>query len=400
MNARFLWWLAALVAGAALLAEVLLRPPSTDERLHLLVILAAPAVVTAALVPVLRRWVSRRASVAGAALLVGLCSLALGAATTSAASNAMFLSNHDFRLFLVVLLLSCGIALAVGVQLSAPLARDIARLGQVAEAVAAGDLDVRTEIHRKDEVGRAAAAVDEMVQSLRAAAEERQRLAQARQLLFTSVGHDLRTPLAAMRAALESVQDGVARDPDRYLQIVGSELHNVEALLDQMTAFARIESGAPLGQRELVAMAEVAHEAVEALGPLAERRDVQLAVEAADAGTVRAPPLDLARCLRNLVENAIAHSPAGGKVTVTVMAAADGVEARVRDDGPGFPADFREHAFEPFTRADPARTTRTGHAGLGLAITRALTLQHDGRVWLGPGPGGDVRIWFPTGAST
>ena len=400
MNARFLWWLAALVAGAALLAEVLLRPPSTDERLHLLVILAAPAVVTAALVPVLRRWVSRRASVAGAALLVGLCSLALGAATTSAASNAMFLSNHDFRLFLVVLLLSCGIALAVGVQLSAPLARDIARLGQVAEAVAAGDLDVRTEIHRKDEVGRAAAAVDEMVQSLRAAAEERQRLAQARQLLFTSVGHDLRTPLAAMRAALESVQDGVARDPDRYLQIVGSELHNVEALLDQMTAFARIESGAPLGQRELVSMAEVAHEAVEALGPLAERRDVQLAVEAADAGTVRATPLDLARCLRNLVENAIAHSPAGGKVTVTVMAAADGVEARVRDDGPGFPADFREHAFEPFTRADPARTTRTGHAGLGLAITRALTLQHDGRVWLGPGPGGDVRIWFPTGAST
>ncbi len=400
MNARFLWWLAALVAGAALLAEVLLRPPSTDERLHLLVILAAPAVVTAALVPVLRRWVSRRASVAGAALLVGLCSLALGAATTSAASNAMFLSNHDFRLFLVVLLLSCGIALAVGVQLSAPLARDIARLGQVAEAVAAGDLDVRTEIHRKDEVGRAAAAVDEMVQSLRAAAEERQRLAQARQLLFTSVGHDLRTPLAAMRAALESVQDGVARDPDRYLQIVGSELHNVEALLDQMTAFARIESGAPLGQRELVSMAEVAHEAVEALGPLAERRDVQLAVEAADAGTVRATPLDLARCLRNLVENAIAHSPAGGTVTVTVVASGGGVEARVRDDGPGFPADFREHAFEPFTRADPARTTRTGHAGLGLAITRALTLQHDGRVWLGPGPGGDVRLWFPTGAST
>jgi signal transduction histidine kinase len=73
----------------------------------------------------------------------------------------------------------------------------------------------------------------------------------------------------------------------------------------------------------------------------------------------------------------------------------DGVGVRVLDDGPGFPADFRAHAFDPFTRADPARTTRTGHAGLGLAITRALVQQHGGRAWLGDGPGGDVRLWFP-----
>lgn len=399
MSARFIAALAALVVGAALLAEVLLRPPTTDERMHLLAILAAPAVVTAALVPLLRRWVSRRASVAGAALLVGLCSLALGAATTSAASNAMFLSNHDFRLFLVVLLLSCGIALAVGVQLSAPLARDIARLGHVAEAVAGGDLDVRTQIVRNDEVGRAATAVDAMVVALRAAAEERQRLAEARQLLFTSVGHDLRTPLAAMRAAVESLQDGVARDPDRYLGLIGSELHNVEALLDQLTAFARIESGAPVGPREHVSVAEVAHEAVEALGPLADRRGVSLRVVADGPGAVVATPLDIARCLRNLVENAVAHSPDGGEVVVSVSATADGVEVQVVDQGPGFPAEFRDQAFEPFTRADPARTTRTGHAGLGLAITRALAVQHGGRAWLGPGPGGDVRLWFPSGGS-
>ena len=339
---------------------------------------------------------------AGAALMVGVCSLAIGAATTSAASNAMFLSDHDFRLFLVVLLLSCGLALLVGVQLSAPMARDIARLGDVAEAVAAGDLSVRTAITRRDEVGRTAAALDSMVAALRAAAEERARLADARQMLFTSVGHDLRTPLAAMRAAVESLQDGVATDPDRYLGVIGSELHNVEALLDQLTAFARIESGAPLGPQEMVAVAEVADEAVEALGPLAERRGVKLALVADGPGTVRATVLDVSRCLRNLVENAITHSPHGGSVRVEVGPAADaagepGVEVRVLDQGPGFPAEFRDRAFEPFTRADPARTTRTGHAGLGLAITRALAQQHGGRAWLGAGPGGDVRLWFPTG---
>ena len=77
------------------------------------------------------------------------------------------------------------------------------------------------------------------------------------------------------------------------------------------------------------------------------------------------------------------------------VAAGGGVAVTVVDEGAGFPADFRALAFEPFTRADPARATRTGHAGLGLAITRALVQQHGGRVWLGDGPGGDLRLWFP-----
>jgi HAMP domain-containing protein len=258
---------------------------------------------------VLRRWVSSRASVAGAALVVGLCSLALGAVTTSAASNAMFLSSHDYRLFLVVLVLSCGIALVVGSQLTRPLARDIARLGQVAEQVAAGDLTVRTGVRRKDEVGRTAVAVDAMVQSLQAAADERERLAAARQMLFTGIGHDLRTPLAAMRAAVESLQDGIAPDPDRYLGLVGNELSNVEALLDQLVEFARIESGQRTLARESVSVAELAHEAIEALAPVADRRAVQLGLRQSGPALITANSLDISRVMRNLVENAIRHAP-------------------------------------------------------------------------------------------
>lgn len=409
MNWRMLLWLAVLVVGAAVLAEVLLSPPSADERWHLLAILAAPAVVAAALVPVLRRWVAGRASVAGAALVVGLCSLALGAITTSAASNAMFLSSHDYRLFLVVLVLSCGIALVVGTQLTRPLARDIARLGHVAEQVAAGDLTARTGIERKDEVGRTAAAVDAMVHSLHDAALERERLAAARQMLFTSIGHDLRTPLAAMRAAVESLQDGIAPDPVRYLGVVGNELDNVEALLDQLVEFARIESGQRVHTSEVVSVSEIAHEAIEALTPVADRRGVRLTLRTDHPAHVSANQLDVSRALRNLLENAIRHSPADGTVTVSIdhgmpidhstsVDGRRGVTVQVVDQGDGFPTDFREHAFDPFTRADPARATRTGHAGLGLAITRALVQQHGGRAWLGDGPGGDVRIWFPSHA--
>jgi signal transduction histidine kinase len=395
MTGRLIMWLAVLVVAASLLAEILLQPATATERLHLLLILAAPAAIAVVVAPLLRRWVSSRASVAGAALVVGLCSLALGAIASSAASNAMFVSAHDYRLFIVVLLLSCGIALAVGSQLTRPLALDIARLGEVARLVAEGDLTVRTGIGRSDEVGRTAAALDQMVVALDTAKFERDRMAAARHMLFTSVGHDLRTPLSAIRAAVESIQDGLADDPDRYMTLIGNELGNVEALLDQLVEFARIESGQRHGTTETVSVAEVASEAVEAFEPLARRRGVQLDLHTDGPAFVTATALDLRRALRNPLENAIGHCGPDGVVQVFVRDHPGGVDVQILDNGPGFPAAFRAHAFDPFTRADPARTTRTGHAGLGLAITRGLVQQHGGRAWLGDGPGGDVRLSFP-----
>ncbi len=397
MSWRLIGWLTGIFVAALVFAEVLLQPPNGHERLHLMAILGAPALVTALLVPLAGKWVSARTSVAGTALLVGLSSLTLGAVTTSAASNAMFLSSHDFRLFLVVLVLSSGIALAVGSHLTRPLSLDIARLGEVAERVAAGDFTARTGISRHDEVGRTAQAVDSMVAALDEAADQRKRAASARQLLFTSIGHDLRTPLSAMRAAVESLQDGLAPDPARYFEIIGGQLDNVEGLLDQLVEYARIESGQNNRERTTVSIAELAHEAVEALSPLAHRRDVDVQLQSDGPAVVVASTTDMSRVLRNLLENAIRHSPSGKSVNVAVRTGSE-IEVAVHDQGPGFPDDFRDHAFEPFTRADPARNTRTGHSGLGLAIARALVESHGGRIWLAAaarGSGGDVRFSIP-----
>ncbi len=421
MNKRLVVSLGALAVLAIVLADVLLRPPTGGERIHLTLILLLPVVATAVTVPLLRRWVSRRASVAGAALFVGLCSLGLGAVTTSAASNAMFLSSHDYRLFLVVLMLSCGIALVVGAQLTRPLATDIRRLGEVAGRVAEGDLRAHTGIDRRDEVGKTATAVDVMVDSLAAAADERDRNSAARQQLFTSLGHDLRTPLAAMRAAVESLQDGIAPDPDRYLTILGNQVNSIEVMLDQLFAYARIESGHQGASRETVSLAELADEAVEALTPLAHRFDVRLRLSADQPGFVNVSSVEMSRVLRNLIENAIRHSPENGSVCVTVTESEPGlvrssfcgpdlggpdlggpglggpdlVQLSVRDQGSGFPTEFRAQAFEPFTRADSARNARTGHAGLGLAITKGIVTAHDGHIWLGDGPGGEVHVTLP-----
>ena len=384
--------LAAVVGVSAVVAAALLRPPA-DEWVTFAVVLGVPALVACASVPLLRRWVSGRSSVAAMSLAVGLCSLAVGMITSSSASRAMFISSHDYRLFLVLLVLACGIALVVGDQLVAPVARDIQRLGAVAEAVADGDLTQRTDIHRSDEVGRAAVAVDRMVARLADAQREREAVAGARQHLLSSVSHDLRTPLAAMRAAVESVRDGVADDPDRYLALVEHHLTTMEQLLDQLHQYARIESGQAARHREVVSLSELADETVETLTPIADRRGITLVATADGPAHASVNATEMSRVLRNLLDNAIRHSPAGGRVLLRVRDGAS-VVVSVTDEGPGFPDSFRPIAFEPFTRADEARGAG-GSSGLGLAIAKALVEGHGGTIRLGTGPGGDVIIELP-----
>jgi signal transduction histidine kinase len=392
--------LVAFVAVVVGLAMALLRPPSS-ERLELVWVLTLPAAVAVAAVPLLRRWVMQRRSVAGAALAVGLCSLAIGAIGSTAASEAMFLTGHDFRLFLVMAVLSAGIALYVGSQLSRPLAADVRRLGSVATAGADGDLTVRTGVHRRDEVGATAAAVDRMIAQLAAAEADRERLAEARRDLLTGVGHDLRTPLAAMRSAVESLQDGVAPDPERYLSVLAAQIDTVSGLVEQLFVYARLEAGERPTDLSRVSVAELADEAAEALAPVADRRHVKIDLHADGAAFVHGSPSGLSRVLRNLLDNAVRHAPAESVVALAITTPPGHVDVRVVDHGAGFPAEFRARAFEPFTRADPARTA-DGQAGLGLAITKAIVDGHGGTITLGDGPGGDVRVRLPasTGSTT
>lgn len=394
MIRRLVLALAALVALTVVLAEVLLDPARGD-RGQLLIILIAPALVAACLTPLLARWVSSRASVTGVALAVGLCSLALGAITSSAASNAMFVSSHDYRLFLVVLVLSSGISLVVASQLSLPITRDVRRLGEVAQQVAGGDLSVTTGIERHDEVGAAATALDQMIESLRSAEADRGRLAISRQHLFTSIGHDLRTPLAAMQAAVESLEDGVAPDPQRYLGVLATQLRTLDGMLDQMVEFSRLESGHTSESSTWVSLTELADESVEALSPLAHRRSIDLVVAADGPARVMGSPRDLARVIRNLTDNAVRHSPDADVVTISIVTSPGSVHLSVADHGAGFPPPFRDLAFEPFHRADPSRNARTGNSGLGLAICRAIVAAHQGRIWLGDSPGATVHIEIP-----
>ncbi len=304
------------------------------------------------------------------------------------AAQSMFINDQDQRLLMWVLVPAVLGAALVAMLMARPLARDASRISNAAMRVADGDLTARTGVVRSDELGEAAEMFDKMVDRLGSVEHERA-------VMLSSISHDLRTPLAALRASVEAIRDGVAADPDAYLSGMERQIRALASLVDDLQLHSRIVSGTIDMSFARLDLTELADEAMEILRPLAETRNVALLLEAEQRVNVEGDASQLSRVIRNLLENAIRHAPDGSEVHVQVAANQRLATVRVADQGTGFPLDFRDRAFEPFTRADPARDVRTGTAGLGLSIARGIVAAHGGTIGVADGPGGIVEVALP-----
>ncbi len=304
------------------------------------------------------------------------------------AAQQMFINDQDLGFLLWIMIPATFAAALAAYVLSAPIARDAHRLSAAASRVAAGDLGARTGVVRNDELGDAAREFDRMAERLDAVERERS-------LMLSSISHDLRTPLAALRASVEAIRDGVATDPDAYLNGMERQVQALADLVDDLQLHTRLSTGTLEMRRARVDLSELVDEATETLRPLAGRSDVSLVIDVVDRVAVTGDPAQLARVLRNLLENAIRHTPGGSTVTATVAASAGDATVVVADEGAGFPDEIRERAFEAFTRGDEARDVSTGTAGLGLAIARGIVHAHGGTIEVVDRPGGVVQIRLP-----
>jgi signal transduction histidine kinase len=307
----------------------------------------------------------------------------------------MFLSGHDLHLLSVVLAVAAGLSVVFAVSVTRSLRDDLDALRRTTDRVASGDLTARTGVARGDELGATAAALDTMIVRLAAADDARRRDDETRRALLAAIGHDLRTPLAALQAAIEALQDGLASDPERYFRSMSHDVDHLRGLVDDLFLLARIEAGELSVDPQPVDLTELADETIEAMEPVARAQHVELRLESEGRVPVVGGPEALGRVMRNLVDNAIRYAPESSRVVVRVSNG-ESATVEVLDDGPGFDPELLSSAFDTFVRADPSRNRDTGGAGLGLAIARGVIEAHGGSVWATAGPGGRVGFRLPT----
>lgn len=391
---RLAAWLSGAVLAGLAAFEVMMQP-SSSERIELGLILAGMAGLALITARVLPRLSLQVRSIRRTMSLLAVAGFAIVVAGTLAVANRMFLSEHDLRLLLVVLGFGVLATIAFALTVSLPLSTDIDLLSEQASLVAGGSLDTRLELDRRDEVGRLSSALMAMVRQLDAAEATRRANEESRQIFFSSIGHDLRTPLASMRASLEAIQDGLIDSPADSLATMERDIEAMTRLVDDLNLLARLDAGALELATTEIDVTEIADEAIDVFRPLARSRSVTVRLVAAERVKAIGHPGHVGRALRNLIDNALRHTPRQSEVTIELTRDNGSAVVLVTDQGPGFDPDFAPSAFERFSRGDSSRARDGGGSGLGLAIVQGLVTALGGRVWIGSGTGGRVGLELP-----
>jgi signal transduction histidine kinase len=328
----------------------------------------------------------RRASVRWLTISVAMVAVVAVLAGTLATARAMFLSQHDLGVVVLVASVAGAVALvfalAVGMSL-ARWSRDLLERTRVF-----GDSGRFTATN-----GAGPAELEQLSAELRRTsdrlAESRARevaLEQSRRELVSWVSHDLRTPLAGLRAMTEALEDGLADDPVRYHAQMRAEVERMVRMVDDLFELSRIHAGVMRLSPQPVALGDVVSEALASADSVARARGVRLDGAVDQGVLVTADPAGLSRVVSNLLMNAIRHTPADGVVGVQGRAVDDGVELSVTDGCGGLSEDDMARVFDVAWQGSAARTpdhidgSGGAGAGLGLAIVKGIVEAHLGQV--------------------
>ena len=295
-------------------------------------------------------------------------------------SRAMFLSTHDLGVVALVCLVSGLVSGAFALLLARSLAVSARRLGSMAAAVGAGEV-VAAVTDDPRELRAVGGELARSSERLRAARERERRLEQSRRELVAWVSHDLRTPLAGLRAMAESLDDGLAEDPARYHRQMLKEVDRMAAMVDDLFELSRIHAGSLNLTLQPMVLRDVVSESLAGALPVARSRRVEVGGDIGPDLEVTADPAALSRVVGNLVMNAIRHTPADGVVLVEGRRAGDEVELSVTDACGGIDPVDLGFVFDVGWRGTGARTPGPdAGAGLGLAIVKGLVEAHRGSV--------------------
>jgi len=269
-------------------------------------------------------------------------------------------------------LIAAALGLAAVQFLARGMTSPLREMAAAASAMARGDYRRRVRATSRDEVGDLARAFNAM-------AAELADVDRVRRELVANVSHELRTPITALQAVLENLVDGVSEpDPETFRTML-AQVERLGRLVKQLLDLSRLESGAVPLERTEFRVEPLLEHAVREQKLHQPDVGVAVSVEPADL-TAAGDPERVHQVVANLLENAVRYTPRGGTVEVRARRAPDGVTIEVLDEGPGIPESEQARVFERFYRADAARASSDGGAGLGLAIARWIVDLHGGQI--------------------
>lgn len=349
--------LSGIAAGAALVATILGVSISRTVHHRSFVTQIAGAACVALFAGVVGVWVSARAMFVSDQEL-GALAVILVAATTVAATTALFMGRR--------------IGGAVETLLG-----DVRTVGDGVPSLGQSRQRLPSELARvRDELARSTIRLEQSRQRERA-------LDASRRELIAWVSHDLRTPLAGIRALAEALEDRVVDDPEtvaRYHSALRVESDRLAELIDDLFELSRTQAGVLRLEFEHVSLRDLVSDALASAAPIAAAKGVHLEGRITDPiPELLASTPEMLRALRNILENAVRHTPADGTVTIDAGADEDSAYVTIADNGGGIPPGDLAHVFDAAFRGDHARTPGEG-AGLGLAIARGLVEAHRGQV--------------------
>jgi signal transduction histidine kinase len=355
-----------------------------NETLELVLLAAGTATVAAIAGALVLRALHRR-SLGAQAAAVAVAAMVGVAVAARVGARAMFLSEHDVWALDVMLIAAGAVSVVSALFLGRRVGAASKALVEVARRIGDGDAPPPVPgSGAPQELARLHRELELTAQRLDEARAREQALDTSRRELVAWVSHDLRTPLAGIRAIVEALEDGVVDDREtvaRYYTTLRREADRLAELVDDLFELSRAQAGVLELHMERVWLGDLVSDALASASPIAAAKGVRL--EGHLDGTpaeLEVSASEVLRALRNILENAIRHTPSDG--TVTVEAGRDDTSAYVSvvDTGGGIPDTDLPRVFEVAFRGDAARTPGDAGAGLGLAIARRFVEAHRGDI--------------------
>ncbi len=304
-------------------------------------------------------------------------------ASMTVAARLMFLSEHDLGVGTRVAVISGTVSLVIVGLLGLVVTRNARALSAAARTIGNDEPVAAGRIHANAELQALATELTATSRRLRESRERERRQDTARRELVAWISHDLRTPLAGIRAMAEALEDSLADDPPRYYARMREQAEQLGGMVDDLFELSKIDSGTLVLELQEVSLYDIVSDTVADLRLAARGRSIAFDAPEGDELAVRADPRAMSRAVSNLLLNAIQHTPHDSAITVTASIVDGQAAVSVIDSGDGISPDDLQRVFEPGWRGSAARTPpaalgSSGSAGLGLAIARGIAVAHRG----------------------